>query len=730
MGSLKSNDISTTNQQPSSPTASVSESNAVGSSEPEPNNQTTFQGLKFDVDIDIEIQSPDSSIWESLFADQIDSGTDFIISSPRGDFMVFSPRRDYMISSPKRDYMISSPRRDYMISSPKRDYMVSSPKRDYLIYSPKTDPMFSSPKIDYMVSSPKRESMVSSPRRTGLNSIYSHYSNYGCVHGMHGLHGCTSPSYNSSNHGKGKSQSPLHKAINSSSSAYSSSTQVAHGECLALPAMDAFLDEYGRENYSMYTSSLKGTGGIECSSEAFEMPPTATLPSLLECLTMESRYGDGVGETETGLQISGEGGLYQTSQFGVGGVAQQQGQQQQGRDIDHGLLGSVGKTELVEASYHGLLGGPIIPSESEQEQDSGLQLVHLLLACAEAVAKDDYLAARRYLHHLNHVVSPIGDSMQRVASCFSDALAARLSPSPSTKPFPPPSLDTLKIYQILYQACPYVKFAHFTANQAIFEAFESEDRVHVVDLDILQGYQWPAFLQALAARPGGPPALRITGVGHPAELVRQTGRHLAELAHSLRVPFEFHPAVADRLEDLRPSMLHRCVGEALAVNAVCLLHRVPGSHLGQLLSMIRDQAPKIVTLVEKEASHNGPHFLGRFLEALHYYSALFDSLDATFPADSAARAKVEQYIFAPEIKNIVASEGAERVARHEKLERWRKVMEGRGFKGVALSANSVNQSRILLGLYACDGYRLTEDNGCMLLGWQDRAIIAASAWRC
>ena len=102
--------------------------------------------------------------------------------------------------------------------------------------------------------------------------------------------------------------------------------------------------------------------------------------------------------------------------------------------------------------------------------------------------------------------------MQRVASCFTEALSARLAATltTSTKPnpssfsgFPPNSIEILKIYQIVYQACPYIKFAHFTANQAIFEAFEAEERVHVIDLDILQGYQWPAFMQALAARPTG-----------------------------------------------------------------------------------------------------------------------------------------------------------------------------------------------------------------------------------
>ncbi|PHT53962.1 hypothetical protein CQW23_08424 [Capsicum baccatum] len=121
----------------------------------------------------------------------------------------------------------------------------------------------------------------------------------------------------------------------------------------------------------------------------------------------------------------------------------------------------------------------------------------------------------------------------------------------------------------------------------------------------------------------------------------------------------------------------------------------------------------VVASDQQEASHNGPYFLGRFLEALHYYSTIFDSLDATFPGDSSQRAKLERYIFGPEIMNIVLCEGTERVVWHERLEKWRRVMEGKGFKGVALSANAVTQSKILLGLYSCDGYKLTEDNGCL-----------------
>ncbi|XP_068664988.1 GRAS family protein RAM1-like [Aristolochia californica] len=723
MGTLKSQPLrsesSTGKPHPTSPTASVSESNIIAAlSEFDQNNQNpstlSYQSIKFeDVDVDVEVQSPDNSIWESLFADQFDSGADFMISSPRrSEFLVSSPKRgDFMISSPKRgDFMISSPKRgDFIISSPKRgDFMISSPKRG-----------------DYMISSPKK------------NQLPGYNNSYGYAQGIHGqsLLGCSPSSCISSpmsayGTSKGKAQSPLHRVFKS--------PQFGQPESIMLPPLDAFLDEFNGDSFgsSLYPTMKLSDSSVGCSPESFELP--GTVPGVLECLpTFTSRFCGSASEMGTGgsLQMNQASDVYQMNTYAGAPQAmersssssslqqqlvQEKQQQQQQQSVDQGLVGPVS-------------------SESEQEQDSGLQLVHLLLACAEAVAKEDYMSARKYLHHLNRIVSPLGDSMQRVASCFTEALTARLTATLTTSssisapksynPFPTNSLEILKIYQILYQACPYIKFSHFTANQAIFEAFEDEQRVHIIDLDILEGYQWPAFMQALAARPGGAPFLRITGVGPSLDSVRETGRRLRELAHSLHIPFEFHP-VGEQLQDLQPHMFHRRVGEALAVNVVNQLHRVPGHSLGNLIGMIRDQAPNIFTLVEQEANHNGPYFLGRFLEALHYYSAIFDSLDATFPGDSPERAKLEQYIFAQEIKNIVACEGEERVERHEKLEKWRKMVEGKGFQGVPLSANAVTQSKILLGLYPCDGYRLTEEKGCLLLGWQDRAIVAASSWRC
>ncbi|KAF8016885.1 hypothetical protein BT93_H2172 [Corymbia citriodora subsp. variegata] len=676
MGSLKSeSSCAGKTHPPTSPTDSSSLSDSKKTPPPPPTEMDrssltspslSFHSVKVQMEEEAEVQSPTTALLESFFSDQLD-----------GDFMISSPVRapngaGANLPSPH------SPNFSYINSL---TYAHNGQGQSLSWYSPPR--LFSSSPLG-----PLRGKGMSP-----LHKVINSSNNNNCTSNNSSNNNDHSSSNNTNNHNQ----------------------YMQVGSNLALPAIEDYMEDYQKDEFGAYPSQ-------------FDAGP------MMECVSVGPRYGRPMSETVgSGSQLTQGSDVYH--QVGCVSSSQMPLSQQLQQEHLHE------KRQQLHEHQQNMADTLMMPIAiaSEQEQDSGLQLVHLLLACAEAVAKEDYMLARKYLHHLNRIVSPIGDSMQRVASCFTEALSARLAATLATRPtsssgkpfspFPQNSPEILKYYQILYQACPYIKFAHFTANQAIFEAIEFEERVHVIDLDIHQGYQWPAFMQALAARPGGAPFLRITGVGPDIEAVCETGRCLTELAHSLHIPFEFHP-VGEQLEDLKPHMLNRRVGEALAVNSVNRLHRVPGNCLGSLLSMIRDQAPNIVTLVEQEASHNGPYFLGRFLEALHYYSAIFDSLDATFPPESAQRAQVEQYIFAPEIRNVVAREGAERTVRHERLEKWRKVMEGKGFKGVPLSGNAVTQSKILLGLYSSDGYRLTEDKGCLLLGWQDRAIIAASAWRC
>uniref|UniRef100_A0A0E0N6E1 Uncharacterized protein n=1 Tax=Oryza rufipogon TaxID=4529 RepID=A0A0E0N6E1_ORYRU len=127
--------------------------------------------------------------------------------------------------------------------------------------------------------------------------------------------------------------------------------------------------------------------------------------------------------------------------------------------------------------------------------------------------------------------------------------------------------------------------------------------------------------------------------------------------------------------------------EAVAINSVLELHSVVKESRGALnsvLQTIRKLSPRAFVLVEQDAGHNGPFFLGRFMEALHYYAALFDALDAALPRYDARRARVEQFHFGAEIRNVVGCEGAARVERHERADQWRRRMSRAGFQSVPI----------------------------------------------
>ncbi|KAF8407623.1 hypothetical protein HHK36_006756 [Tetracentron sinense] len=368
-------------------------------------------------------------------------------------------------------------------------------------------------------------------------------------------------------------------------------------------------------------------------------------------------------------------------------------------------------------------------------QETGIRLVHALMACAEAVQQENLKLAGALIKQIGLLAVSQAGAMKKVATYFAEALARRIY-----RLYPQESLDSSfsdLLQMHFYETCPYLKFAHFTANQAILEAFAGKNQVHVIDFSMKQGMQWPALMQALALRPGGPPSFRLTGIGPPqpdnTDALQQVGWKLAHLAETIHVEFEYRGFVASSLADLDASMLDIRPGEAVAVNSVFELHRMlarPGE-IEKVLGSIKAMGPEIVTVVEQEANHNGPVFLDRFTEALHYYSTLFDSLEGcgVSPASTQDQVMSEAYL-GRQICNVVACEGVDRVERHETLGQWQTRMGSAGFGSVHLGSNAFKQASMLLALFAGgDDYRVEENNGCIMLGWHTRPLISTSAWK-
>ncbi|KAJ6827964.1 putative protein SCARECROW 1 [Iris pallida] len=367
----------------------------------------------------------------------------------------------------------------------------------------------------------------------------------------------------------------------------------------------------------------------------------------------------------------------------------------------------------------------------KQERDEeGLRLLTLLLQCAEAVAADNLDEANRLLLEISEVSTPFGTSAQRVAAYFSEAMQSRLvssclgvySPLPSA----PHRQKLASAFQIFNGISPFVKFSHFTANQAIQEAFSAESHVHIIDLDIMQGLQWPGLFHILASRPGGPPMVRLTGLGPSPDALEATGKRLSDFAKTLGLPFEFIP-VAEKAGNVDPERLGVRRREAVAVHWLHhSLYDVTGSDANTLW-LLQRLAPKVVTMVEQDLSQAGS-FLARFVEAIHYYSALFDSLGASYGEDSQERHVVEQQLLSREIRNVLAVGGPARTGE-VKFGNWRDKLGQSGFRGVSLAGNAAAQATLLLGMFPSDGYTLVEEHGALKLGWKDLCLLTASAWK-
>lgn len=414
------------------------------------------------------------------------------------------------------------------------------------------------------------------------------------------------------------------------------------------------------------------------------------------------------------------------------------------RELETAMLGpDLDAVDSSESSFRSCFGSDPDIWKQLMDVPKG-DLKETLIACARAVAENDAQVVDCLMPQLRQMVSVSGEPIQRVGAYMLEGLIARLSSSGSSiykalKCKEPTSSDLLSYMHILYDVCPYFKFAYLSANGAIAEALKNEDKVHIIDFQIAQGSQWITLIQALAARPGGPPHVRITGIDDAMSAyargggLNMVGRRLFCVAKSCGVPLEFHAADMPCC-DLEVKDLAIQPGDALAVNFPFQLHHVPDesvstkNHRDRILRMVKSLSPKVVTLVEQESNTNTAPLFQRFVETLNYYSAIFESVDVTLPRESKERINVEQHCLARDIVNIIACEGAERVERHELFGKWKSRFTMAGFSPYPLSPLVNATIKSLLADY-CENYTLEERDGALFLGWKNRLLSVSSAWR-
>ncbi|KAK9743319.1 hypothetical protein RND81_03G231900 [Saponaria officinalis] len=389
------------------------------------------------------------------------------------------------------------------------------------------------------------------------------------------------------------------------------------------------------------------------------------------------------------------------------------------------------------------------------QEGSGLHLIHLLLVSATLINENNASSAVDNLTELYRYVSVFGDSGQRVAAYFADGLTARFLTSKSpfftmvmSKPTP---MEEFSAFTQLYRVSPFYQFAHFTANQAILEAFEREESknnwsLHVIDFDISHGFQWPSLIQSLSEKASVSNrsiSFRLTGIAKTREELTETENRLVSFSDGFRnIVFEFHGL----LRGSKIANLQRKDSETLAVNLVFHLSSVTDIvKISDTLIGVHSLKPSIVILAEREGSRNSCGILSSYIDALHYNAAMFDSLDDCLPLESVERLNIEENHLGKEIKEAVSGDVV-KCSRFETLETWKERMKSHGFKSVEFSSKVNIQAKLLLkmgshyhrgfegecGGTGSGGFGVYErdDGRAVSLGRQDRILITASSWCC
>ncbi|GJS84830.1 scarecrow-like protein 13 [Tanacetum coccineum] len=381
---------------------------------------------------------------------------------------------------------------------------------------------------------------------------------------------------------------------------------------------------------------------------------------------------------------------------------------------------------------------------------SNLDVKQTLIAIAHAIDDGVKEEATALMEALQNKVSVTGEPIQRLGAYMLEGLKAKQLSSGSLiykklRCYEPNPKQLMTYMSVLYEICPYYKFAYTSANIAIKEAVQYDSHVHIIDFLIAQGSQWMQLIEDVAKRPGGPPRLRVTGVDDgDSSYAREGGLHLvgqrlAKHAEKHGVSFEFHAAAISGSE-VEWGNLRVQPGEALAVNFPYMLHHMPDesvsttNHRDRLIRLVKSLNPKIVTLLEQESNTNTSSFSKRFEEALDYYTAMFESIDAKLPKniqmprDNSQRISAEENCVARDMVNIVACEDIDRVERHEPLDKWKFRLQAAEFTSLPLSYSVVTGVQEVLKEFS-ECYRLWEKDGALVLGWKNRPMVTCSAWR-
>ncbi|PSS18103.1 Nodulation-signaling pathway 1 protein [Actinidia chinensis var. chinensis] len=375
----------------------------------------------------------------------------------------------------------------------------------------------------------------------------------------------------------------------------------------------------------------------------------------------------------------------------------------------------------------------------------------LLNPCAAAVTAGNLTRVQHLLYVLHELASPSGDANHRLAAHGLRALTHLLSSPVSSVSQGPINFSSTKpqFFQKSLmrfdEVSPWFMFPNKIANNSILQILSEQDQsrnLHILDIGVSHGVQWPTLLEALSRRSGGaPPLVRLTVVGAATDLDRITDNpfvisppgysftsQLLCYAKSININLQINRLDNLPLQNLNAEIINFSPDETLIVCAQFRLHHLNHNHPDnrtEFLQVLRNLEPKGVVLSENNTDCSCTScgdFAAGFSRRVEYLWRFLDSSSAAFKG----RESDERRVMEGEASKALLNSDEMNEGKEKWCERMRRV----GFAGQVLGEDTIDEARALLRKYDSNWeMRAEEKDGCVGLWWKGQPVSFCSLWK-
>ncbi|GAB2300871.1 hypothetical protein Dimus_034907 [Dionaea muscipula] len=410
------------------------------------------------------------------------------------------------------------------------------------------------------------------------------------------------------------------------------------------------------------------------------------------------------------------------------------------------LLPSLGYSQ--QQQFPMALGHQSVPQQKhyqlQQQQQLQEQVARELLCKAvDMIQTGNFSHVQEILARLNQQLPVAAKPLIRVALCVKEALQSLLlMGNPVTGLVPPPKclslvdvVHKINAYKVFSEVSPYMHFVNFTSTQVILEELEDSDAIHILDFDIGCGAKWASFIQELPLRKRRTTtrSLKITAfasfsTNHQFELALMY-ENLMQFANDVGVILDLQVVNFDSFDPSNSTMpnFRASNNESIAVYfpTWAASHRPYLFH--PLLRFIRQQCPKIMVTMDRGCDRSDMPVSHHLLHALDSCTNLLESLDCSNVSSDDVN-KIEKFFVQPTIESTILG----RLYVPDKMPNRETLFASSGFSPWSFSNLSETQAYYVVKKTppGRGGFHVDKRDASLVLSWQRRELMAASAWKC